>query len=77
MHKQLLDCASCLQFMKDVLEVPEMFGREGFHLIPTLLHPFSRGTVRLSSSDPFSPALIDPNFLSDDRDVKILVDGND
>ena len=61
--------------MRDILEVPEMHGREGFHLIPTLLHPASRGTVRLASSDPFEPALIDPKYLSDERDVDILLDG--
>jgi choline dehydrogenase-like flavoprotein len=40
-----------------------------------VLRPFSRGTVTLASSDPHTAPLIDPQFLSDERDVKLLVKG--
>jgi choline dehydrogenase-like flavoprotein len=40
-----------------------------------VLRPESRGTVRLASSDPLSPPLIDPNFLSDDRDMAVMKEG--
>ena len=53
----------------------EMDGKDGVHILPTLLHPFSRGTVRLASTDPFEPAAIDPRYYSDQRDVKIVLDG--
>jgi hypothetical protein len=63
-------------------QVPEIIGADahdlnpdaqGFVLIPTILHPRSRGSVRLASSDPFEQPLINPNYLSDQRDVKTLV----
>lgn len=37
--------------------------------------PFSTGTVRLSSPDPLAPPLIDPGYLTDPRDLPVLVDG--
>ncbi|HOX88660.1 MAG TPA: GMC family oxidoreductase N-terminal domain-containing protein [Burkholderiaceae bacterium] len=39
------------------------------------LRPYSRGTVRLASPDTRDAPLIDPRFLSDERDVQVLVDG--
>ena len=49
--------------------------REGLTIFPVLLHPRSRGTVRLRSVDPDDPPLINPNYLSEDVDVKILAEG--
>ncbi|XP_061193560.1 L-sorbose 1-dehydrogenase-like [Saccostrea echinata] len=40
-----------------------------------LLHPKSRGTIRLQSSDPFDPPLIDPNYLDHPDDIKMLLKG--
>lgn len=40
-----------------------------------VMRPFSRGTVTLASGDPRAAPLIDPQFLSDERDVKLLVKG--
>jgi choline dehydrogenase-like flavoprotein len=40
-----------------------------------VLRPHSRGTVGLDSNDPRDPPRIDPNFLSDERDLKLLVKG--
>lgn len=40
-----------------------------------VLRPKSRGTVRLSSPDPMAAPLIDPNFLSDEDDLRRLVKG--
>ena len=40
-----------------------------------VLRPHSRGTVGLDSTDPRDPPRIDPNFLSDERDLKLLVKG--
>lgn len=39
------------------------------------LRPYSRGEVFLESADPMAPPGIDPKFLSDDRDLKILIAG--
>lgn len=40
-----------------------------------LLHPKSKGTIRLQSSDPFDPPLIDPNYLDHPDDVKAFLRG--
>ncbi|GBN27217.1 hypothetical protein AVEN_136099-1, partial [Araneus ventricosus] len=38
-----------------------------------LLHPKSRGTVRLQSTNPYDPPLIDPNYLDDPSDIEAIV----
>lgn len=40
-----------------------------------VLRPYSRGTVTLASTDPRAAPVIDPNFLSDERDLNLLVKG--
>jgi choline dehydrogenase len=50
--------------------------REGLTVFPVLLHPRSRGNVRLRSADPDDPPLINPNYLAEEVDVKILAEGN-
>jgi choline dehydrogenase len=40
-----------------------------------VLRPFSRGTVGLTNADPRSAPLIDPQFLSDKRDLALLIRG--
>ncbi len=37
--------------------------------------PFSRGTVRLASKDPFADPIIQPNYLADERDQATLISG--
>lgn len=46
---------------------------QGFTLIPTILHPRSRGSVTLKSSNPFEHPNIDPNYLSHPKDVETIV----
>jgi 4-pyridoxate dehydrogenase len=48
---------------------------DGFGIRPCLLHPYSRGDVRLRSADPRAPVRIFYNFLSDPRDLPRLRDG--
>ena len=48
---------------------------DGFTILPTLLHPKSRGTVSLFSSDPNAPPVIQPNFLQEKEDMDQLVKG--
>ncbi|EKM50915.1 uncharacterized protein PHACADRAFT_212832 [Phanerochaete carnosa HHB-10118-sp] len=43
-------------------------------LINALLHPLSRGSVHIASSDPLAPPAINPNFLAQEFDVQVLVD---
>ena len=47
----------------------------GYSLGATLLAPESRGEVRLASSDPRDKILIDPNYLSAERDMQTMVKG--
>ncbi|MEB3068198.1 GMC family oxidoreductase N-terminal domain-containing protein [[Mycobacterium] vasticus] len=64
---------------------PENQDRPGLHLpadsslsltlMPTLIYPESRGTVRLASTDPFTAPLIDPNYLAESQDRATLVAG--
>jgi choline dehydrogenase-like flavoprotein len=47
----------------------------GYSCHVCLLRPKSRGSLRLCDADPKSSPLIDPNFLSDPRDVEDMVAG--
>jgi choline dehydrogenase-like flavoprotein len=47
----------------------------GFSLHVCVLRPYSRGTVRLASTDAAAAPLIDPGFLADDRDLELLKKG--
>ncbi|MGA3310224.1 MAG: choline dehydrogenase [Xanthobacteraceae bacterium] len=47
----------------------------GVTLHACCLRPESRGEIRLGSNDPLQPAVIDPNYLASDYDLKILIDG--
>ncbi|XP_061176434.1 glucose dehydrogenase [FAD, quinone]-like [Saccostrea echinata] len=49
--------------------------RGTFFALPILLHPRSRGTIRLQSDDPFDPPIIDPNYLDHPDDIKTLLKG--
>ncbi len=40
-----------------------------------MLRPYSRGTVGLASLDARDAPVIDPRFLSDERDLKLLIKG--
>jgi choline dehydrogenase-like flavoprotein len=44
-------------------------------VMPTLIYPKSRGEVRLASSDPTAAPLIDPHYLEDPDDARLLLEG--
>ena len=56
---------------------PEVFTPlgEGFTLTPSLIHPKSRGSVRLRSKDVFERPLIQANYLTEKEDLDTLVKG--
>ncbi len=56
------------------LSKEERMRKEGVTFIPTILHPKSRGEVRLRNTDPNSPPIIDPHYLEDEHDVKVLAE---
>jgi len=45
---------------------------KGVVLLASLIRPHSTGSVRLGSSSPFDPPVIDPRYLSDARDLEAL-----
>jgi len=47
----------------------------GYHCHVCNLRPYSRGEVFLQSSDPLAAPGIDPKFLSDNRDLNIMIKG--
>ncbi len=49
--------------------------RDGFGLRPVLLHPESRGEIKLKSNDPRAPMRIIQNFFDSDNDIATLRDG--
>lgn len=44
-------------------------------ILPVLLHPKSRGYMRLQGKNPHLPPLINPQYLSDYNDVDLLING--
>ena len=56
----------------DLYDFPK---KDGFTILPTLLHPKSRGTVSLSSSNPKDAPIIQPNFLQEKDDLDQLIRG--
>ncbi len=49
--------------------------QDAYGIRPTLLHPKSRGRVRLRSADPFAKPRIDYQFLTHPDDLKTIVEG--
>lgn len=47
----------------------------GFGIHVCQLRPRSTGTISLASSDPLAPAKIDPNYLADPEDARVLREG--
>ncbi|XP_075221752.1 glucose dehydrogenase [FAD, quinone]-like [Lycorma delicatula] len=50
-------------------------GLDSWSIWPMQLYPYSRGYVRLVSRDPFRQPLINGRFLSDERDLLVIVEG--
>jgi choline dehydrogenase len=53
---------------------PEVDLRPAMTVMPTLIYPKSRGTVRLASSEPDAAPLIDPAYLTEQSDAQFLFD---
>jgi choline dehydrogenase len=63
-------------FVDVPLSVPALPGPDhGYALLVSLMAPHSRGSVRLRSADPRIRPRLDPNYLSDTRDIDVLVTG--
>jgi choline dehydrogenase len=65
-------------FIDVPLSVPSLPGPDqGYALLVSLMAPHSRGAVQLRSADPHTGPRLDPNYLSDPRDIDRLVAGLD
>jgi choline dehydrogenase len=49
--------------------------RPALTVFSTLIYPKSRGTLRLASADPAAAPLIDPGYLTEPDDTRVLLDG--
>lgn len=49
--------------------------KDAWTIMPLLLRPKSRGTIRLKSSNPFKSPVINANYFSDPDDIKRLIEG--
>src|SRR6516162_8741608 len=49
--------------------------RSALTVMPTLIYPKSRGTLRLASADPSAAPVIDPAYLTEPDDTRLLLDG--
>ncbi|QRV97652.1 GMC oxidoreductase [Ceratobasidium sp. AG-Ba] len=65
----------------ELISMPIGFTRQGeerladnmMTIIATVLRPTSTGKITLRSNDPFDPPIIDPNYLSTQHDVDVMV----
>jgi choline dehydrogenase-like flavoprotein len=51
-----------------------MYLNGGNAFISILMHPLSRGTVHLNSSEPFDNPAVDPRYLSNPSDGQLFVE---
>ncbi len=63
------------EYSRDFHTLKDYVREDGFMLLPSLLKPRSRGYVSIRSSNPNDDPLIQPNFLSHDDDIKVLLAG--
>lgn len=57
------------------LELNNHYGRNRSKVLNYLLHPETRGTVQLRSLDPYDPPLIDPKYLQNKNDFRMMLAG--
>ncbi|GIY53598.1 hypothetical protein CDAR_58322 [Caerostris darwini] len=48
--------------------------RDTFSMNPVLLRPKSKGYIKLRSTDPYDPPIIDPKYLTHPQDILTMVD---
>ena len=55
-------------------DLKEIMSHVGIALTVVLLHPKSIGDITLGSKDPKIYPLIDPHYLEDPHDVKVMIE---
>ena len=59
-------------YTTDMYDMNTFPRNDGFTILPTLLRPESRGYVTLKNNNPWDAPIIQPNFLSEEKDVRVL-----
>lgn len=57
----------------DIFNLDTFPHENGYTILPTQVRPESRGQVSLASADPHAAPLIDPKYLSSEKDREIMV----
>jgi choline dehydrogenase-like flavoprotein len=60
---------------QDSQERQKVDKRPALTIMPTLIYPKSRGTLRLPNADPAAAPVIDPGYLTEPDDSRLLLDG--
>jgi choline dehydrogenase-like flavoprotein len=69
--------AHSFNFQQDLMEIyyENAKGKPSFTQIVSNARPLSRGDIRLRSSNPRMAPIIDPNYLDNEHDIRVMVDG--
>ena len=59
----------------DMYDLSSFPFNDGYTVLPSQVRPLSRGYVKLRDTSPSTPPAIDPSYLSEDVDKKILIEG--
>ncbi len=59
----------------DIFNMNSFPHNDGYTILPTQVRPKSRGHVSLWSANPAEPPIIDPRYLTEDEDKKVLIKG--
>ena len=54
--------------------IKDLMNYDYLNVMPCLTRPYSRGTIRLKSTNPYDMPLIDPQFLRDPRDMRDFIE---
>lgn len=60
-------------YSTDIYDIKTFTKADGYGIMVILIRPESRGFVALKSANPLDAPLIQPNLLSDDRDMNVLL----
>ncbi len=63
------------QRVSDMYDLSSFSFKDGYTVLPTQLRPLSRGYLALRSANPSDAPIIDPHYLSNEEDQRIMVAG--
>lgn len=64
-----------VDYSTDIYDLSTYSKKDGFGILSVLIRPASRGYVTLRTKDPGDAPMIQPNLLSDPKDMEVLVKG--